>query len=153
MVGDCAELDVWRNVSNDVIRNMTKLSALGQEGRAEEFAAALKQSRAALASLTAQVMRNPQQLGAAVGPELWLAVKQAGGSVATINLNTAEKTSLMSVLAFESGEADLLLANRSARGAFASVADFSTRRNAPPFLRKRLQSAHELATTLKGYQR
>jgi DNA uptake protein ComE-like DNA-binding protein len=139
--------------SNDVIRNMTKLSALGQEGRAEEFTAVLKQSRAALATLSTQLMRNPQRLGAAVGSELWLAVKQPDSSIVTINLNTAEKTSLMSVLAFEAGEAELLLANRSARGAFASVADFSTRRNAPPFLRKRLQAAHDLAVSLEGYQR
>jgi hypothetical protein len=98
-------------------------------------------------------MRNSQRLGAAVGSELWLAVKQPDSSIVTINLNTAEKTSLMSVLAFEAGEAELLLANRSARGAFASVADFSTRRNAPPFLRKRLQAAHDLAVSLEGYQR
>jgi DNA uptake protein ComE-like DNA-binding protein len=152
-VSTVLDLTYGATASNDVIRNMTKLSALGQEGRAEEFTAALKQSRTALATLTTQVMRNPQRLGAAVGSELWLAVKQPDSSVVTINLNTAEKTSLMSVLAFESGEADLLLANRSARGAFASVADFSTRRNAPPFLRKRLQNAHDLAASLEGYQR
>jgi DNA uptake protein ComE-like DNA-binding protein len=147
------DLTYGATASNDVIRNMTKLSALGQEGRAEEFTAALKQTRDALATLSTQVTRNPQRLGAAVGSELWLGVKQPDGSVLTINLNTAEKTSLMSVLSFESGEADLLLANRSARGAFASVADFSTRRNAPPFLRKRLQTAHDLAVSLEGYQR
>jgi DNA uptake protein ComE-like DNA-binding protein len=152
-LGTVLNLTYGATASNDVMRNMTKLSALGQEGRAEEFTAALKQSRAALASLTSQVIRNPQRLGAAVGPELWLAVKQPDRSVLTINLNTAEKTSLMSVLAFESGEADLLLANRSARGAFASVADFSARRNAPPFLRKRLQNAQDLAAGLEGYQR
>jgi DNA uptake protein ComE-like DNA-binding protein len=151
--GTVLNLTYGATASNDVIRSMTKLSALGQEGRAEEFTAALKQSRTVLATLTTQVMRNPQRLGAAVGSELWLAVKQSDGSVMTINLNTAEKTSLMNVLAFESGEADLLLANRSVQGAFASVADFSTRRNAPPFLRKRLQNAHDLAASLEGYRR
>jgi DNA uptake protein ComE-like DNA-binding protein len=139
--------------SNEVIRNMTKLSSLGQEGRAAEFAVALKHSRAALATLTAQVTRNPQRLGAAVGAELWMAVKRSDGSVVTINLNTAEKTSLVSVLGFESGDADLLLANRAARGPFSNVDDFATRRNAPPLLRRRLQSAHDLAATLAGYQR
>jgi DNA uptake protein ComE-like DNA-binding protein len=139
--------------SNEVIRNMTKLSSLGQEGRMDEFAVALKQSRASLAAVTAQVTRNPQRLGAAVGAELWLAVKQSDGSVATINLNTAERTSLMSVLGFESGDADLLLANRTARGPFSTVDDFATRRNAPPLLRRRLKSAHDMAATLEGYQR
>lgn len=139
--------------SNEVIRNMTNLSSLGQEGRMDEFAVALKQSRASLAAVTAQVTRNPQRLGAAVGAELWLAVKQSDGSVATINLNTAERTSLMSVLGFESGDADLLLANRTARGPFSTVDDFATRRNAPPLLRRRLKSAHDMAATLEGYQR
>jgi hypothetical protein len=98
--------------NNTVIRDMTKLSALGQEGRGEEFASALKQSRTALAALTEQMTRNPQRLGAALGPELWLAFKRKGDEVVTINLNTAEKTTLTSVLAIEPMDADLLLASR-----------------------------------------
>jgi DNA uptake protein ComE-like DNA-binding protein len=139
--------------SDAVIRGMTKLSALGQEGTAEEFAVALKQSRTALAALTAQVMRNPQRLGTAVGPELWLAVKAKDGDVATLNLNTAEKTSLTNVLRLDSGDADLLLASRSARGPFADVADFAARRNISPLWRKRLTDAHALAETVGSYQR
>jgi DNA uptake protein ComE-like DNA-binding protein len=139
--------------SDTVIRDMTKLSALGQEGRAEEFTAALKKSRASLAALTTQVTRNPQRLGAAIGPELWLAFKQANGEVLTVNLNTAEKTSLMHIVGFESTEADLLLANRNTHGAFANVADFSTRRDASPVVRKRLTDAHALAISMGAYQR
>jgi len=151
-VSTVLDLTYGATASSAVMRDMTKLSALGQEGHTEEFSALLKQSRAALAELTAQMVRNPQRLGAAVGPELWLAVKQTDG-VVTINLNTAEKTSLMSVLGFESGEADLLLANRAARGPYADVADFAARRNAPPLLRKRFADAHELALSTGGYQR
>ncbi|MBC7982921.1 MAG: hypothetical protein H7Y02_03610 [Candidatus Obscuribacterales bacterium] len=146
------DLTYGATASNVVLRDMTKLSTLGQEGRAEEFANMLKQSRVALAALTTQVTRNPQRLGAALGPELWLAVNQKGGAV-TINLNTAEKTSLINVLGFESSEADLLIADRSARGPFIDVADFAKRRDASPLIRKRLMDAHKLANTLGGYQR
>jgi DNA uptake protein ComE-like DNA-binding protein len=152
-IGTVLELTYGATASPTVIRDMTKLAALGQEGRAEEFSAALKQSRTALAKLTEQITRNPQRIGAAVGAELWLAVKQSNGADVTINLNTAEKTSLMNVWGFESTEADLLLADRSARGAFASVDDFCTRRKAPPLLRKRLTDAHELAIKLGGFER
>jgi DNA uptake protein ComE-like DNA-binding protein len=138
--------------SDTVIRDMTMLSALGLEGREEEFSAALKKSRSALTTLTTQVMRSPQRLGAAVGPELWLAFKQAD-EISTVNLNTAEKTSLMNVVGFESTEADLLLANRNTHGAFANVADFSTRRDASSVIHKRLTDAHALAIGTGGYQR
>ncbi len=152
-VSTVLNLTYGATASDAVIRDMAKLSALGQEGRAEEFAVALKQSRTALAALTTQVMRNPQRLGAAVGPELWLAFKQKEGEAITINLNTAEKTSLTNVLGLESGDADLLLASRTARGAFVDVADFVARRNASLLLRKRWTEAHELANTIGGYQR
>jgi hypothetical protein len=139
--------------SNGVLRDMTKLAALGQEGRAQEFAAAMKQSRAALASLSEQVTRNPQRLGAAVGPELWLAFKQKDDAIVTLNLNTAEKTSLVNVLALEPIDADLLLASRAAKGVFADIADFAARRNAPPLLRKRLTEAQALAKNVGAIQR
>jgi DNA uptake protein ComE-like DNA-binding protein len=147
------ELTYGATASNSVLRDMTKLSALGQEGRSEEYQAALKQSRAALASLTEQITRNPQRLGAAVGPELWLAFKQEDADAMTLNLNTAEKTSLANVLGLDSTDVDLLLSDRAARGAFANVDDFATRRKAPPLLRSRLKAANDLATKLGSMRR
>jgi DNA uptake protein ComE-like DNA-binding protein len=136
---------------NSVTRDLTKLSAFGQEG-SEEFVAALKQSRAALATLTTQMARNPQRLGSAVGPELWLGMKRKDETT-TINLNTAEKTSLVNLLDFEPLDADLLLADRDAKGPFLDVADFAKRRNLSPLLRKRFEEAAKLAISLGGYQR
>jgi len=151
-IGTVLNLTYGATASNSVIRDLTNLSALGQEGRAEEFAAALKQSRYSLAALNAQITRNPQRLGAALGPELWLAFKEKNGEV-TVNLNTAERTTLTTVVGFAPLDADLLLADRSARGPFLSVEDFAARRKAPPLWRKRLIEAHELAVRIGAYER
>jgi DNA uptake protein ComE-like DNA-binding protein len=145
------ELTYGATAGNLVLRDLTKLSVLGQEGR-EEFAAALKQARAALAELTAQVARSPARLGAALGPELWLASKQGEAEV-TLNLNTAEKANILAVLGMESGDADLLLANRATQGPFADVADVAKRRSLPPLWRQRLQAARDLAVVSGEFQR
>jgi len=139
--------------STSVLKEMTSLSALGQEGRTEEFSAALKKSRAALSELTAQVVRSPQRLNSAVGPELWIAIKKDDGTDVTINLNTAEKTTLMNALGFEPLDADLLLSDRWSRGPFKDVDDFVTRRKASTTLRQRLIAGQALAATIGGYQR
>lgn len=152
-IGTMLDLTYGATASGDVIRDLTKLSVLGQEGRMEEFSAALKQSRAALASLTTQVTRSPQRLGAAMGPELWLAFKKGEGQVVTINLNTAERTSLIDVLGLVASDADLLLANRAAQGMFKSIDDFAVRREASELLRRRLEEASRLAAEIGGYAR
>jgi DNA uptake protein ComE-like DNA-binding protein len=151
-IGTVLNLTYGATASTSLLRDMTKLSALGQEGRTQEFQVALKQARAALASLTSQIVRNPQRLAAALGPEVWLAFKQKDGEV-TVNLNTAEKTTLLNAVGLASLDADLLLADRAARGPFVSVDDFVARRKVPPLWRKRLLEAHELATRLGGFER
>ena len=151
--GTFLNLTYGATASDAVLRDLTKLSVLGQEGAPQEFAAALKQSRAALATLTTQVTRSPQRLSAALGPELWLAFKQDEDDVMTINLNTAEKASLMEALGIESDEANLLLTNRTAQGMFQSIDDFAVRREASELLRRRLEEASRLAAEIGGFTR
>jgi len=59
----------------------------------------------------------------------------------------------MNVLDLDSLDCDLLLADRSPHGAFKDLADFATRRKAPPYLRTRFAAANKLAAGLGGYQR
>lgn len=145
------DLTYGATASTAVTRDLTKLSALGQEGH-EEYVAALKQSRAALATLTTQITRNPSRLGAAVGPELWLAIKK-GDATQTLNLNTTERSGLIELLNMNPLDADLLLSDRNAKGPFADIADFATRRKVSPLIRKRFEEAHKLALSLGGFQR
>ena len=135
-----------------VIDGMTELAALGQEAHDKEFAAALERQRANLARLAKRVTADPRRLDDAVGPELWIAIK-SGDDTTTINLNTAEKTTLMDVLGFQPLETDLLLADRRANGPFKSVDDFAMRRRASSALREKLSTGHALALELGRYRR
>lgn len=140
-------------INDSVVREMTALSALGQEGRTEEFSNALKESRAALATLATQAIANPQRLSSGLGPELWVAFKRRDGGVLTVNLNTAEKINLALITGLESLDVDLVLADRQARGPYTSVDNFATRRNLSAHQRKRIDDANKLALSLDGYQR
>lgn len=151
-IGTFLNLTYGVTASSTVVRDFGNLSSLGQEGRGEEFSAALKQSRTALATLTQQITANPQRLGAALGPELWLAFKK-NDKVVTLNLNTAERMALTETAGLDSTDVDLLLADRISRGPFASVDDFATRRKAPPLLRKQFDEARALAQAVGGFAR
>ncbi len=152
-VGTVLDLTYGATASTSVIRGMTNLSALGQEGKRDEYVAALKRSRATLATLTANVVRDPKRLSAALGSELWLGVKRKDGDVETINLNTAEQTGLTDVLGFETGAVNLLLADRATGGPFKDVADFATRRGLSADVANRLAAAQALAHLVGDYDR
>ncbi len=114
-----------------------ELARLGLNGDAHQFAAQLKAARQALRQCVEAVMREPQRLGGALGPELWAAVDAApqpapaaaAGDVAlaSVNVNTAERGSLMLWLKLDEVTAERALASRAALGSFTDLGDFARR--------------------------
>ena len=77
------------------------------------------------------VARDLNRLSAALGPELWTSAPEASASAdpapAAVNLNTAERSSLILWLKLDAGTADRALASRAAEGPFKDLADFARR--------------------------
>jgi DNA uptake protein ComE-like DNA-binding protein len=126
-------------VDAHLARASGELALLGRAGDAEAFAARLAPARKALTECVEAVARDPNRLGAALGPELWTSAPQASASAsqqgptaadptpAAVNLNTAERSSLILWLKLDAGIADLALASRAAEGPFKDLADFVQR--------------------------
>jgi DNA uptake protein ComE-like DNA-binding protein len=118
-------------VDAHVARAPGELELLGRAGDAEAFAARLAPARKALTECVEAVARDPSRLSAALGPELWTSAPEASASAdpapAAVNLNTAERGSLILWLKLDAGTADRALASRAAEGPFKDLADFARR--------------------------
>jgi DNA uptake protein ComE-like DNA-binding protein len=126
-------------VDAHLARTSGELALLGRAGDAEAFAAKLAPARKALTECVEAVARDPNRLSAALGPELWTAVAEASASAsqpgptaadpapAAVNLDTAERSSLILWLKLDAGTADGALASRAAEGPFKDLADFARR--------------------------
>jgi DNA uptake protein ComE-like DNA-binding protein len=107
-----------------------ELALLGRAGDAEAFAARLAPARKALTECVEAVARDPNRLSAALGPELWTSAPEASAAdpaPAAVNVNTAERGSLILWLKLDAGSADRALASRAAQGPFKDLADFARR--------------------------
>jgi DNA uptake protein ComE-like DNA-binding protein len=114
-----------------------ELARLGLNGEAQQFVAQLTAARQALRQCVAAVMREPQRLGEALGPEVWAAVEAApqpaaaaapgDPGLAAVNVNTAERGSLMLWLKLDAATAERALASRAALGPFSDLGDFARR--------------------------
>ena len=130
---DGVEVEVQHGATVDahVARASGELALLGRAGDAEAFAARLAPARKALTECVEAVARDLNRLSAALGPELWTSAPEASASAdpapAAVNLNTAERSSLILWLKLDAGTADRALASRAAEGPFKDLADFARR--------------------------
>jgi hypothetical protein len=115
-----------------------ELARLGLQGDAQRFAAQLAPARQALRQCVEAVLREPQRLDGALGPEVWAAVPAApqpapaapppaDPALASVNLNTAERGSLLLWLKLDAPTAERALASRAAQGPFSDLGDFVRR--------------------------
>jgi len=100
------------------------LSLASRTGNDEEFVEQLGAARKAMAALVQRVESNPRLLTAALGSEIWMA-GEAGGM--PVNVNTAERDSLVLLLKLDASVAERALQSRRQQGLFQNVADFSRR--------------------------
>ena len=117
-------------VDAHLARASGELALLGRAGDAEAFAARLAPARKALTACVEAVARDPNRLSAALGPELWTAAAEASAAdpaPAAVNLNSAERSSLILWLKLDASTADRALASRAAEGPFKDLADFARR--------------------------
>jgi hypothetical protein len=139
------DLTYGATITVEGARKTRSLALVGQSGNGAAFRTALTSARSQLAQTLATVDRDPRRLGAALGAELWLSVGSDEASRPAVNLNTAEKGALVSVLDFDPGLADRTLVNRAQRGTFASIADFAARLDVSDLQRTRLNDAAKAA--------
>jgi DNA uptake protein ComE-like DNA-binding protein len=125
-------------VDERMARLAAELALFGRQGDAEKFVARLAPARKALLDCTEAVLRDPSKLGAALGPELWAAATDALVPLpatplsadplpAAVNLNTAERSSLMLWLRLDAASAERALASRRDDGPFSDLGDFARR--------------------------
>jgi hypothetical protein len=100
------------------------LSLASRTGNDEGFVEQLGAARKAMAALVQKVESNPRLLTAALGSEIWVA-GEAGGM--PVNVNTAERDSLVLLLKLDASVAEHALQSRRQQGLFQNVADFSRR--------------------------
>jgi len=110
-------------VERNLPRQTEALALSGREG-AEQFIEQLAAIRKSLAALTREVERNPERLTAALGPEIWVAADPSGPPV---NLNTAERDTLVLLLKLDPTTAERALQSRRSQSPFASIEDFAAR--------------------------
>ena len=151
-IGTVLDLTYGATVGSTVLHETTRLAALGLERHDDEFSVTVRRMDSALNALKRRVVANPKLLDDAIGSELWIAVLR-GNDVATLNLNTAEQNTLMTILNIEPLDAELLLADRWAHGPYKNVDDFIARRRASTTLRKLVEDGHALALKTDGYRR
>jgi DNA uptake protein ComE-like DNA-binding protein len=105
-----------------------QVEALAEHGRAgdmNQFTSDLKAARATLAKLHQRVAHSPDIMRAALGPDIWLFKSQP--KALAINLNTAERETLMELPGVDAAVADRALHSRQTKGLFEDLADFARR--------------------------
>jgi DNA uptake protein ComE-like DNA-binding protein len=101
------------------------LAADGRAGDIEKFSSGLKSARAALEHLQQTVAQSPSAARSALGPDIWLFRERP--SAIAINLNTAERESLLVLPGVDAAAADRALESRRSKGPFKDVTDFAKR--------------------------
>jgi DNA uptake protein ComE-like DNA-binding protein len=98
----------------------------------QAFVAELTATRKAMAQLRESVLKNPDTLGAALGPNIWLLSDTPMGgpdrqAKTAINLNTAERDELLKLPGIDNASATRLLDSRRSAGPFLDLNDFAAR--------------------------
>jgi DNA uptake protein ComE-like DNA-binding protein len=101
------------------------LATHGRAGDMKQFTSDLKAARAALTKLQERAAHSPDIMRLALGPDIWLFKSQP--AALAINLNTAERETLMELPGVDAAVADRALDSRRSRGLFKDLTDFSKR--------------------------
>lgn len=107
-------------------------AARGRAGDMQAFVTELTATRKAMAQLRESALKNPDSLGAALGPNIWLLSDTPMGgpdeqAKTAINLNTAERDELLKLPGIDDASATRLLESRRSAGPFLDVNDFAAR--------------------------
>jgi len=114
-------------------RTTEAMAERGRIGDMAGFVDGLKQARAQMTQLQAEVAQDPQRLRAMLGPDIWLLghtpEKPPGlpSNEVAVNLNTAEAEQLRTLPGVDAATAERALRSRRESGSFADVADFVQR--------------------------
>ncbi|MDI9240269.1 helix-hairpin-helix domain-containing protein [Lysobacter sp. LF1] len=137
---DCARsrtlvLDTTYGATADpsLARATEAVAERGRIGDMAGYVSGLKQVRAQMAQLQADVARQPSMLRAALGPDLWLLGHSAArlpgmtSQDIAVNLNTAQAEALQTLPGIDAATATRALRSRRDAGVFRDLADFVRR--------------------------